>query len=219
MMDLRNHFHAVMTCPRAVPCTVQWGRVRRASRPGAFMLVLASNENYARIACGVEDAGWDIRDCIAMVGGLGGTLTPGWQAVLLAMNPVEKTYAYTARKWGTGGLNIPACRVGDEQTTCFAKPANINLNCFGKYTRSTTKVNPPGRWPSNLLLTPDAAREVERQSKGASRFFIKSDTVSQIEYLCRLIKPPGGGLLHDPFGPSELIERAAKLAGMLYVKP
>lgn len=49
-----------------------WAKeVLRVAKPGAFLLCFGGTRTYHRIACAIEDAGWEIRDCIMWVYGSG----------------------------------------------------------------------------------------------------------------------------------------------------
>lgn len=43
----------------------------RVAKPGAYMLAFGGTRTYHRLACAIEDAGWEIRDCIMWVYGSG----------------------------------------------------------------------------------------------------------------------------------------------------
>ncbi|HRT92631.1 MAG TPA: DNA methyltransferase, partial [Anaerolineaceae bacterium] len=44
-----------------------WQAVYRVLKPGAIMLAFGGTRTYHRIACAIEDAGFEIRDTIAWV--------------------------------------------------------------------------------------------------------------------------------------------------------
>lgn len=48
-----------------------WRGVLRACRPGAHLMAAGGTRTYHRMACAIEDAGWEIRDCIAWMYGSG----------------------------------------------------------------------------------------------------------------------------------------------------
>lgn len=49
-----------------------WGReVFRVLKPGAYLLVCGAPRSYHRMACGIEDAGFEVRDCFAWLFGQG----------------------------------------------------------------------------------------------------------------------------------------------------
>ena len=54
-----------------VPGTPFWGAAFRVAKPGAHLLAFGGTRTYHRLACAIEDAGWEIRDCIMWVYGSG----------------------------------------------------------------------------------------------------------------------------------------------------
>ena len=48
-----------------------WAEIYRVLKPGAFLVAFSGTRTYHRIACAVEDAGFDIRDQLAWVYGTG----------------------------------------------------------------------------------------------------------------------------------------------------
>src|SRR5512139_2648762 len=41
-----------------------WAAVYRVLKPGAHLLAFGGTRTYHRMACAIEDAGWEIRDCL-----------------------------------------------------------------------------------------------------------------------------------------------------------
>jgi DNA modification methylase len=70
------------------------------------------------------------------------TLKPAWEPIILAQKPPNGTFAENALNHGCGGLNIDECRIG-------AAELEAHKN---------------GRWPANLLLDEESARQLDRQS-------------------------------------------------------
>ena len=54
-----------------VPGEVFWKEALRVAKPGAYMLAFGGTRTYHRLACAIEDAGWEIRDCIMWAYGSG----------------------------------------------------------------------------------------------------------------------------------------------------
>ena len=193
------------------------------------------------------------------------------EPVVLARKPIEGTVADNFLRWGVGGLNIDASRIGDEQVTIntFDNGAKPFGNAVGEAYTSRVST---GRWPANVMLDEAAANTVDEQSGntkdgvavrrngnsgtglfpvrvaknsldvgyggygGASRFFYVAtaskkdrneglDTqnthptvkpVALMQYLIRLITPPGG-LVLDPFTGSGSTGKAALLDGYQFV--
>lgn len=97
--------------------------------------------------------------------GWGTALKPAHEPICMARKPLaEKTVAENCLKWGTGGINIDACRVDfiseedrKESTTKnqhedFGTKPMTNNNVYGDYSMVKPKnFNPPGRFPANLI--------------------------------------------------------------------
>jgi DNA modification methylase len=88
---------------------------------------------------------------------------PNVTPIVLARKPLsEKTVAANVLRWGTGALNIDACRIGTETTVTQAKKGMYGAGSSEKMRElgfrpykidnrnQEEKVNPPGRWPANL---------------------------------------------------------------------
>ena len=115
-----------------------WSRIwatecRRVMKPGAFLAAFGSPRTYHRLACGVEDAGLEIRDTLMWLnsegmskshrypGGRSTTLKPAFEPIVLARRDLEGTTAETIARHGTGALNAEDCRVEGRH------PANVIL--------------------------------------------------------------------------------------------
>ncbi len=86
--------------------------------------------------------------------GWGTALKPAHEPISVARKPIEGTVAANVIKWGVGGINVDACRVGTEARynppACSAKDT---FNCSpgsGETFKGQTVL---GRWPSNILLS------------------------------------------------------------------
>ncbi len=223
-----------------------WAQVYRALKPGAYLVAFGGTRTYHRMACAIEDAGFDIRDTImwlygsgfpkshdvskgidraagverekvrysnprnpkatgsgrdGMVGatrpwiekamehgyhelasdipatdaarqweGWGTALKPACEPIVLARKPLsESTVAANVLKWGTGALNIDACRIhaddaqgGDYVVTRLKPGATLNKT-GGNWRPEEGGVEyrgemKPGRWPANVIH--DGSEEV-----------------------------------------------------------
>lgn len=104
--------------------TERWAaEVFRVMKPGAYLVVCGAPRSHHRMMCGLEDAGFVVRDCLAWLFGSGfpknynlgdgkGTaLKPLHEPIALAWKPFKGTIKACHRQYGTAALNIDACRV------------------------------------------------------------------------------------------------------------
>lgn len=135
-----------------------WKEVLRVLKPGAYLCAFGSPRTYHRLACAIEDAGFELRDCLMWITSQGmpkgsniskslgkrgescaqrwegwaTTLKPAYEPIVLAQKPLIGTVAENVLAYGTGGLNIDACRV---PVATSSKAVSGELK---------------GRWPSNV---------------------------------------------------------------------
>jgi site-specific DNA-methyltransferase (adenine-specific) len=132
-----DHFDSIVSDPpygltfmgkgwdRGVPGAEFWQEALRVAKPGAHLLAFGGTRTFHRLTVAIEDAGWEIRDCISWLyatgfpkshnGPWGGTaLKPAWEPVIVARKPLSGTVADNVLRYGTGALNIDGCRVGAE---------------------------------------------------------------------------------------------------------
>ncbi len=103
-----------------------WADVLRVLKPGGHVLSFGGTRTYHRMACAIEDAGFEIRDQIGWLYGSGfpkssnqdgewegwGTaLKPAWEPIVVARKPLIGTVAGNLIAYGVGALNIDGCRV------------------------------------------------------------------------------------------------------------
>lgn len=150
-------------CSRANPSLsfrafcAEWAReCSRVLKPGGHLAAFAATRTAHLMACGIEDAGFELRDTLMWIQGQGypgsrqlsdgrGTgLKPAYEPIILARKPVEDTLDQTLAKYGTGALNIGACRVGLSPQDCPAE---------GRTHKRNFAASDKGRWPANLLLS------------------------------------------------------------------
>ena len=101
--------------------------------------------------------------------GWGTALKPAWEPVILAMKPLDGTFANNALTWGVAGLNVDGGRIEtDEPLLCHdgqRKNANTYDGGWNNYELgSGRQYRTGGRWPANLLLDEDAAWALDAQS-------------------------------------------------------
>ena len=166
-----------------IPGIEYWAEMIRICKPGSMMLAFGGTRTFHRLTCSIEDAGWEIRDCLMWIygsgfpkshnkfglDGYGTALKPSWEPIIMAMKSLDGTYKQNVEKWEQGGINIDECRIGEQQTiTCMKNLSEAHGNKFGKsgisYPKIGEKLNPPGRWPANTLFDEQAAEMLDQQS-------------------------------------------------------
>ena len=163
-----------------------WKECLRVLKPGGHLLAFGGTRTYHRLACSIEDAGFEVRDMVQWLYGTGfpknhdagngwGTaLKPANEPICLARKQLsEDTIAANVLRWGTGALNIGACRVGDEVLP-EQKAGQAQIGTFERHNMITTERI--GRWPANIVH--DGSDEVvgafPKQKSGGNS--IKKDT-------------------------------------------
>ena len=143
----------------------RWGvEVLRVLKPGAYIAAFGATRQYHRMACGIQDAGFDIRDSLAWMygsgfpksrnrGDLGTALKPAWEPIVLAQAPKDGTYDVCYDQYGTGYMNIDDARVplhGEHwDPVDIIVPKNRNHKWNHKVNRNPGS-HERGRWPPNV---------------------------------------------------------------------
>jgi len=156
-----------------------WVEVYRVLKPGAHLLAFGGTRTYHRMTCAIEDAGFEVRDCLQWIyatgfpkshnldgewNGWGTALKPANEPIVLARKPLsEATVAANVLRWGTGALHIDGCRVDGAYKWRASDSKAFNATSFqgGSFGDGP---NPVGRWPANVVFDEHMARELDRQS-------------------------------------------------------
>lgn len=211
-----------------VPSVETWKACLRVLKPGAPLVAFGGSRTYHRLACGIEDAGFELRDCLmwlygkgfpksqniglaidkaagavrpvvgsrtltsnaaistkdkggtygVQVGsvpakevpvtapatalaqawdGYGTALKPAHEPIVLARKPLDGTMAENVARWGVGGLEIDACRIGTEsmpRSSSRGMPKlSENVSMLGANYERQIIGEAEGRWPANLVLS------------------------------------------------------------------
>lgn len=148
----------------------------RVLKPGGYLLAFGGTRTFHRLTCAIEDAGFEIRDCLSWMYGSGfpksknldgdrqgwGTaLKPAWEPIIMARKPLIGTVAANVLKFGTGAINVDGSRIGTEVLPEL-RAGQARLGTFER----TNMVTPArvGRWPANVVLDEEAAALLDEQS-------------------------------------------------------
>jgi DNA modification methylase len=137
--------------------SAQWSaECLRVLKPGGHLAAFAAPRTFHLLACGLEEAGLELRDVLMWIqgqgypatrvlpGGLGTGLKPAWEPIMLARRPLDGSTEHNLGEHGTGAMNIDACRVELSQQDCPTE---------GRAHGRRITASERGRWPANLLLS------------------------------------------------------------------
>ena len=241
---------------KVLPNPKIWTECLRIAKPGVFLLCFGGTRTYHRITCGLEDASWEIRDCMMwlygsgfpkshniskaidkaagaerkIVGqkwaekypngpggvgfhggpgeytqigrgpemetipatdlaqlwdGYGTALKPAWEPIIIAMKPLDGTFAHNAETHRVAGLNIDGGRIGVDlekdksQLRTMNRSKKDEKNGWGMNQNSADKpqvVQAQGRWPANVILDEEAAAMLDEQSGDKKSGFMAAGT-------------------------------------------
>jgi len=179
----------------------------RVLKPGGYLLAFGGTRTYHRMTCGIEDVGFEIRDCIMWIygsvfpkslniaksidrllkedkatvermeyeitediakkwKGWGTSLKPAYEPIVVARKPLsEKNVALNVLKWGTGGVNIDACRVGQDEVDIHHEPAGTFAGGEPGRWSIRNYYTMQGRFPANVILECTCDEVIEGKSE------------------------------------------------------
>lgn len=175
----------------SIPSMGYWQEALRICKPGSMLAAFAASRTHHHLMIAIESAGWEIRDVIMWIYGSGfpkshnhfgipgyGTaLKPAYEPIILAMKPLDGTFAQNAEKWGVAGINIDDSRIETVESYIRDRrndeTRNNKTTCYSKGIRSAlSESHPNGRWPANIILDEEAAEQLDQMSgisKGGNR--------------------------------------------------
>jgi site-specific DNA-methyltransferase (adenine-specific) len=130
-----------------------WGReALRVTKPGGYLLAFGGTRTHHRLVCGLEDAGWIIRDELDWIYASGfpkgkANLKPAHEPIVLARKPGKLR-----------PLGIDECRIGvRDESKMYVQPRPTTDKGSSSWTKGEHVPfhygEGGGRWPSNVLLS------------------------------------------------------------------
>jgi site-specific DNA-methyltransferase (adenine-specific) len=138
----------------------RWAReCFRVLKPGGHLLAFGGTRTWHRLTCGIEDAGFEIRDSIDWVYGQGfpknkACLKPAHEPIVMARKP-------TGRSDPLPGLDGCRLSTGDGLGRTRNTALGVMNDDGWQPQRQESDGNPLGRWPANIVFTHSASCEDE----------------------------------------------------------
>jgi len=167
-----------------------WGvEALRVMKPGAYGVCFGATRTYHRLAAGLEDAGFEIRDTLMYLHGQGmpkglnaskalrkigedqaadswegfnTQMKPAVEPIVLFQKPFNGTISQGLLEHGVGALNIDACRIGTIGSRNNGRQADSPI--YGAMGTSEKVDYDRGRHPANVILDDAAAELLDAQS-------------------------------------------------------
>lgn len=166
-----------------IPSVEYWQEALRVCKPGSMLASFGGSRTHHHLMLAIERSGWEIRDVIMWIygsgfpkshnkfgfDGYGTALKPAYEPIIIAMKPLDGTFAQNAEKWGVGGINIESSRIGkDEITTQLRDRSAWHGNKWGNggYEKPIGESESrQGRWPANIIFDEEAAQELDQMTE------------------------------------------------------
>ena len=170
-----------------VPPVQYWEECLRVLKPGGYLMAFSAAKTYHRLATNIEDAGFEIRDQISWIyysglitaNDIGKAIdkknieltdeeASDWKGrrpdlkrahdpIVVARKTPEGTTVENVLKWGTGALNIDACRVPFVDKSAAERDYNYNgasCSMYGDNVKRWSEAysaHPLGKYPTNVI--------------------------------------------------------------------
>lgn len=195
----------------------------RVMRPGAHLLAFGAPRTAHRLACGLEEAGLEVRDTLMWLygtglpksrrlpGGRATQLKPAYEPIILTRKPPDGTVAACLHRHGTGALNTDACRPASGRW-----PANVIAShaencdqgaCADGCAAAHVDQQAGGRRPSRILYCPKA----NRAERDAGCHALPARTLDLFPNAQHDHHPPPARNAHPTVKPLELMRWLVRL--------
>jgi len=145
-----------------LPLPAVWAECIRILKPGGHLLFACGTRTYHRMACAIEDAGFEIRDCIGWVYGQGfpKSLAIGksinkletneWAKILNEFNNINKEDIWENKLF----VNFVENNLAEAQATIGTKTNTVLRNVEAKIRQLQSRVNSVEKLSQNQNLNP-----------------------------------------------------------------
>jgi site-specific DNA-methyltransferase (adenine-specific) len=142
-----------------------WEAAARVVRPGGYLLAFGGTRTYHRLACAIEDGGWEIVDCLAWIYGQGfpkhdSKLKPAFEPIVMARTPGRCTRCRSTRAVSKRAMS--SIRVTHQETA--GTPGRASTAKRTDMRMGGGSAHDLGRWPANVVLDETAAALLDEQT-------------------------------------------------------
>ena len=202
-----------------------WTDALRVAKPGSYLLAFGAARTFHRMTSAIEDAGFEIVDCIAWMYGNGfpkhrSKLKPAWEPIVVGWKRAERSTPLRiedSRVNGRWPSNVILDEAAAEQLDADWTKGKIRPSRFFYIAKPTTDEREAGMGMSGLRRR--RSQLLTGLKNTAKLRFNDHPTVKPIDlmrHLVRLITPVGGIVL-DPFTGSGTTGCAAMLENVRFV--
>jgi site-specific DNA-methyltransferase (adenine-specific) len=120
---------------KKIPGPEYWQAVVRVCKPGAMMLAFGGTRTFHRLTCAIEDAGWEIRDCLMWLYGQG---FPKSMDISKSIDKMARAERRVVGKYQPPGMDKPwnLRNAKDERTVDVFASSRNNLGITAPATAS-----------------------------------------------------------------------------------
>jgi DNA modification methylase len=205
---------------RTVPVDV-WAECVGVLAPGGYVLAFGGTRTVHRLACAIEDHGFEIRDQLVWLQSQG---VPKSKAQL---KPASEPLVLARKRARAPWLNIDSCRIEGARGSGHWRVAGGRNEVYSGITSGgSADRHPAGRWPANVIIDEHVADDLgdyaryfycakaaaDERPKIDGKGWPTVKPVGLMRWLVRLVTPPGG-LVLDPFAGTGPTLQAAELEG------
>jgi site-specific DNA-methyltransferase (adenine-specific) len=143
-----------------VPPPGVWDEVYRVLKPGAYLLAFCAPRTYDLMGLSIRLAGFEIQDSIDWIFGQGmpksrGRLKPAHEPVIVAWKPTSRATEFPG---------LDRCRVETSDSLSGGAAMKGSASHAARVAANVAHAEEFGRWPPNVVLSEEAAEELDRQS-------------------------------------------------------
>lgn len=110
-----------------VPGVKYWEAIMAAMKPGAFLLAFGGTRTYHRLTCAIEDAGFEIRDCIMWVYGSGMPKSYNISKAIDKVSGVDREIVGTRDRRGRYDGANRSSDAGNGKSQCDGRDADVDI--------------------------------------------------------------------------------------------